>query len=400
MRSSTTHRRTRNRLVAVIAAAGLVGGSALVAGPPAFAAPLPVEGEASALGATAYLGASIGDFVIDPLVQGEVGSIGIVGTGEESSNFGPTTIIDLLAASIDVASSETAVQSNTNAAQARSAITGVSADLFGLSVVGLTSAEANVSCPVGGETSADIELGSLTIFGIPVSTFPYTDSASLPSSVQLSDDPADPPVDLSGLTLDVEVDQIINNDETGAIAISLVATFAIDGTLAGEPVSLEGGVILASALCITPVPADLAVTAVAPASGPTAGGNTVTFTGAGFIFGTTVAFGSAAATNVTVSPDGTTLTAVVPAGAAGASTVTISRPELGPGVPAASVTVGYTYVAPTVPANSIVTAGTSGTATLAATGLDPMPLAAGSAGVLALGVLALVGTALLRRRTV
>jgi len=398
VRSSTVNRRTRNRLIAAVAATALVGGSALVAGAPAFAAPEPVEGAAGAFGAFGQLQADIGDLTI-PLSSGQVGSIEVEGTGEDFSADGPTTILDLLIGDITVAGSETAVQSNQNVAQAHSAITDVSANLFGLPVVGLTSAEANVTCPVGGDTGAEIDLGSLTIFGIPVtqSDFPYTDSQQLPTSVLLSDDPGATPVDLSDLSLDVTVDQIVENDDAGAVGISLAASLTISGTLAGEPASLTGLLILSSALCVTPVPADLAATAITPTSGPTAGGNTVTITGAGFTSGTTVTFGSAAATNVVVSPDGTSLTAVVPAGAAGATTVTVSRPELGPAVPAASVTLAYTYVAPVVPI--IPAANVTPASTLAATGLDPMPLAVGSAGVLALGVLALIGTARLRRRT-
>ncbi|HEY3815050.1 MAG TPA: IPT/TIG domain-containing protein [Caulobacteraceae bacterium] len=66
------------------------------------------------------------------------------------------------------------------------------------------------------------------------------------------------------------------------------------------------------------------ITAVAPASGPTSGGTTVTITGSGFTAVTSsVKFGANAATNVFVDSD-TQLTATSPAGAAGTVDVTVT----------------------------------------------------------------------------
>src|SRR5262252_8404711 len=50
----------------------------------------------------------------------------------------------------------------------------------------------------------------------------------------------------------------------------------------------------------TPDPTLLRVTAVAPASGPAAGGTAVTISGANFVFGASVALGGAAAGDVVV----------------------------------------------------------------------------------------------------
>jgi len=65
------------------------------------------------------------------------------------------------------------------------------------------------------------------------------------------------------------------------------------------------------------------VTAVAPTSGPTAGGTTVTITGTGFTGATKVAFGPVAATGFTVVSD-TKIIAVAPAQAAGTRAVTVT----------------------------------------------------------------------------
>jgi hypothetical protein len=69
-----------------------------------------------------------------------------------------------------------------------------------------------------------------------------------------------------------------------------------------------------------------AVTKVSPASGPRAGGTLVTVTGTGFTGASVVDFGSAPAQSVTVLTDAT-LTALSPAGAAGAVDVTVTTPD-------------------------------------------------------------------------
>ncbi|MFJ5802290.1 IPT/TIG domain-containing protein [Streptomyces decoyicus] len=62
---------------------------------------------------------------------------------------------------------------------------------------------------------------------------------------------------------------------------------------------------------------------VAPPSGPLSGGNTVTLTGVHLIEATAVRFGTTAATAFTVVSD-TRITAVVPAGVAGPTGVTVT----------------------------------------------------------------------------
>ncbi|MGA5699741.1 beta strand repeat-containing protein [Peterkaempfera bronchialis] len=80
------------------------------------------------------------------------------------------------------------------------------------------------------------------------------------------------------------------------------------------------------------------LTGVAPGSGPTAGGTTVTLTGSGLVTATGVAFGATAAAFTVVSD--LQINAVAPAGAAGTVAVTVTTPggTSNPG--------GYAYVAP------------------------------------------------------
>jgi len=82
------------------------------------------------------------------------------------------------------------------------------------------------------------------------------------------------------------------------------------------------------------------VSSVSPNSGSTAGGTAVTITGTNFSAGATVTFGMTAATSVVVvSP--TSITAITPAGSAGAATVMV----MNPGAQSGSLANGFTYIA-------------------------------------------------------
>ncbi len=82
------------------------------------------------------------------------------------------------------------------------------------------------------------------------------------------------------------------------------------------------------------------VTALSPASGPTAGGTAVTLTGTGFTGATKVAFGAVAATKFTVESS-TEIVATAPAEAAGAVFVTVATPSGTSGTVSAA---RYTYL--------------------------------------------------------
>jgi hypothetical protein len=68
------------------------------------------------------------------------------------------------------------------------------------------------------------------------------------------------------------------------------------------------------------------VTSVSPATGPIAGGTSVTITGTGFSGTTAVTVGGASASAVTVSSD-TSMTATVPAGVVGPASVLVTTPK-------------------------------------------------------------------------
>ncbi len=107
------------------------------------------------------------------------------------------------------------------------------------------------------------------------------------------------------------------------------------------------------------------VTGISPAGGTTAGGNTVTITGSGFVSGASVEFGTAAGTGVTFDSS-TQLTVTAPAHAAGPVHVTVTTAG---GTSASSSKDLYTYAAaPTVTAISPTTGPTAGQTTVTITG--------------------------------
>jgi hypothetical protein len=106
------------------------------------------------------------------------------------------------------------------------------------------------------------------------------------------------------------------------------------------------------------------LTAVAPATGPVAGGTVVTLTGTAFRAGATVSFGGAAATAVSVA-SATSITCTAPAHAAGAVDVTVTNAD----AKSATKAAAYTYAAPAPtlaslsPASGAAAGGTSVTLT-------------------------------------
>jgi pectate lyase len=100
------------------------------------------------------------------------------------------------------------------------------------------------------------------------------------------------------------------------------------------------------------------VTAISPASGPAAGGTSVTITGSGFTGATGVNFGSTSATDVIVVDD-TSITATSPAGAAGVVDITVTT--VGPS--ATDTNDQFTYIDPT-PTYTVTSTADIGTGTL------------------------------------
>jgi hypothetical protein len=121
------------------------------------------------------------------------------------------------------------------------------------------------------------------------------------------------------------------------------------------------------------------VTSVSPNNGSTAGGTNVTITGTNFVSGASVTFGTAAATNVSVTSS-STITATTPAGAAGAVSVTVS--ESGQ---SGSLANAFTYVAPIPIGYSQVAAATPQTAIATVPVPFPSAQTAGDLNIVVIG---------------
>ena len=127
----------------------------------------------------------------------------------------------------------------------------------------------------------------------------------------------------------------------------------------------ESAAVAADKFTYDPVPT---VTAVSPDAGAVTGGTTITVTGTGFVTsGTSVAVGGIPATGVSVISS-TQLTALVPAGQAGAVDTTVTTPG---GTSTTSSKDLYGYGAPVVGSFTPTTGNTGGTVTIVGTGFVP-----------------------------
>jgi hypothetical protein len=396
----------QRKAVATVVALGLGTASVLILASPSYAAdptapPVLAPGDVVAFGGASALSIHLGPISYDSSTV--VGSVHASNPGQDSASLTDSVLAGSPLADITLASTDTAVKSGADLAHATSDVSKTSANLFGISIVSLDTAKASADCPVSGTPEAAVTASGLRILGIPVTLDAdhptATGDAQLPASVQTTNDPADN-VDLSGLTVSVKVAQVEVTTDTSAAAISLAAQVTVEGTIGtvAVPATVVASLVLASAACDAPaVPViPFTVTGINPASGPVAGGQTVTITGTGFTPQTTVLFGTAAATGIVVSADGTSLTAVTPAGTAGVQTVTVANSLVD------TATLPYTYEAPVVPVTPVTPVKPAidvvPSKTLAATGAEPWLPAAGGLGVFVLGAGFLVAAGLRRNR--
>ena len=125
---------------------------------------------------------------------------------------------------------------------------------------------------------------------------------------------------------------VVNNAD-GTVSVISTSSDTVTATISG--LNTPGPI------AFLPAAAPPAVTSVSPASGPTAGGTTVTITGTGFTGATAVDFGTTPATSFTVV-SGTSITATAPAAAGvGTADVTVTTPA---GTSGTSAADRYSYV--------------------------------------------------------
>jgi hypothetical protein len=127
-------------------------------------------------------------------------------------------------------------------------------------------------------------------------------------------------------------------------SVSVAASGLGQGTYTGSvtftAAGATGSPFTVPVTVVVSAPSAPTLTALSPASGPAGGGTTVTLTGSGFVTGTTVTFGGAPASGVTIISS-TSMTAMTPARPAGAVNVVVSNPN-----GTATLAGGFTYLAP------------------------------------------------------
>ncbi|MFB2580481.1 IPT/TIG domain-containing protein [Herbiconiux sp. P15] len=339
-------------------AGGLIAGTSLLVASPAYAAP----GDASAIGAETSLNVDVAGIVID--VDASVGEVGVMGEGSDTSEEQDYTLVDAQLADITVGAVSTSASSDPAGSEASSVISGVDASLLGLDLLTVEAASAEVTCPTDGAATAEATLAGVTLLGDAVEITAGPPAVTATASLGV----VEGGTDLTGLELTISVSQVETVDDEGAIAIALVALVSIDGTVGTDEFAdvVVASITLAGAACEAPLVAPVTATAITPQVGPTTGGQTVTITGSGFGPSTTVDFGADPATDIVVSADGTSLTAVTPPGAAGPTTVTVANPG------GTSAELDYTYVAPAAATLTPPTGPEYGgtTVTITGTGLD------------------------------
>ncbi len=304
---------TRFTRVARVAAAVLVAtlpvltSTALPA--TATAAPAPVAGASAATGFDSDL-----SFVVSPdppvPVTNDIGSVtappdsSVTLTGAQTAiSVDLAGVIGVLPIAQALSIDSTAV-SGPGTAAAQSTVVNPDITVAG-DVLGFTQANTSVECLIGQK---------------PGGTITAPTSYSLNGTPFQLDPDGITEVTLTSGTATITTPPIVLTDNTANAAALTVSISVTTATYT------ETGILtLAGSSCATPAAPILQ--AVSPTSGPASGGSTVTLTGTGFVPNqTTVNIGSAQGQNVSVTPDGTSLTFTLPAGQAGTVQVSVTTP--------------------------------------------------------------------------
>ncbi|MEQ4299916.1 IPT/TIG domain-containing protein [Plantactinospora sp. B6F1] len=318
------------RRLSTLAVALLAAGAVLHLPAPALAQP----GSAAAQGVVVDLSADVaGVVVVD--ADATIGSATApAGGGTDTSTLVDISLAGAIGVTADGTVEEVTATRGATASSAFSSVNGLNLTVLGIDVLDAGEVTATATCPLVGAQTAETTLADVSLFGTTVVL-----TANGPA-VQGSADVTVP--GLLGASLDVTLTRTETTTAAGAAATAILATLTLTGTVAGLPVAIPvGTVIVARATCERPpAPAPPTASAIDPDSGPQSGGQTVTITGTGFVPGdTTVTFDGVPATNVTVAPGGTSLTAVTPANPIGPATVIVTTPG------GSATPLDYTYLA-------------------------------------------------------
>lgn len=310
----------------------MIIGAGLLGIAPASAAP----GDASASAVDLDLGAEVlGAPVVGATARvfGAVTAPAVVGTSSPS-----VAAVNLQALGLNLTTDAVTVSATrgVDASSASAEVADVNLDLLGTSVITAGAVSSSVTCTAGVNGEATTTLTDVTVLGQPVEIAANTPTVLVPVAVTI-DNP-----DVLSATLSATVTRIEDESADGARGAAVSVKLTLNLVLADTEIATVdvGTVVLAESTCQTPTAvAALTTTGITPAEGPQSGGTQVEITGTGFVPGaTTVTFDGAPATDVTVAPDGTSLTATTPAGAVGPATVVVDNTR-------ETADLDYTYLA-------------------------------------------------------
>ncbi|MFJ1792965.1 IPT/TIG domain-containing protein [Kitasatospora griseola] len=214
----------------------------------------------------------------------------------------------------------------------------------------LASSAIGVAITPDGATAYVTLAGNNTV--VAVSTSTHTVTATIPVGAA----PQFISIDAAG------AHAYVPNFTGNSVSVISIATNTVTATVSGgfnNPIGVHAAAV--------PVPAPT-VTGLSPASGPRAGGTSVTITGTNLLGATAVTFGSTPAASFTVNSD-TSITAVTLAHTAGAVDVTVTTAS---GTSAVVTANQYTYLkpAPVVTGISPIRGDVAGGTTVTITGTD------------------------------
>ena len=239
--------------------------------------------------------------------------------------------------------------------------------------------------PAGAAGSADVRVTTAAGYVPLVAAFTYSSAGTAPTLTGVT--PASGPT-TGGTTITLTGTNFVAGATSVTVGGSAAAGVSVASTtsltamtpagVAGPAnvavTTADGSASLAAAFTYTSATGSPpTLTSVLPSSGPTAGGTTITVTGTSFVIGgTTVTVGGNNATGVNAASD-TSLTAVTPAGAAGAATIAVAT-----GYGSGSLAGAFTYTSgsgslPTLSDVSPSSGPTTGGATITLTGTHFVP---------------------------
>ena len=228
----------------------------------------------------------------------------------------------------------------------------------GITLVSATQLRATT--PAGTAGARDVVVTNATGSATATGGFTYVASAPTATSVSPTSGPTTGGTVITVTGTNFVSGATLNIGGTAATGVTFVSATQLRGTTPaktagayavqvvnpnGQSATIANGFTYTASTGVTP-----SLSMIAPTSGPAAGGTTVMLSGSNFVQGATVSFGGVAATNV-VWTSASRMTAVTPAGTAGARDVTVTNP----GGQSVTVRGVYTYTGSATQSTSTAT---------------------------------------------